>query len=179
MQHVHEARYYIARAEELGHSHLWTSYEPILEFLAHFRSAINAYAKCFVSAGPGRQRLESSVLFSPYADRLEKHERIIALRNKYVSHSDENECESVAVTKFESDDEVVLHLEYNLMFPFDRLYELRELIRFVELFIIDKQQPHVGAIEREVGKPVRILQGGKMPNPQSQPTPDGAAERNR
>jgi hypothetical protein len=160
MQQVHEARYYIAKAEELGHPHLWRSYEAILDFLAHFRGAINAYSKCFVSAGAGRRRLESSSVFVTDEALLEKHERIIDLRHKYVSHSDENEFESVDMSKSESAEELVLNLEYNLSFPFDRLYELRDLIRLVEVYVVDSQQFHVEAISREIGKPVRILQGG-------------------
>jgi hypothetical protein len=159
MQQIHEARYYIARAEELGHPHLWKSYESILEFLAHFRGAINAYSKCFVSAGVGRRRLEISSVFGTETDRLKKHEGIIELRNKYVSHSDENEFESAGMSKSESAEELVLALEYNLSFPFDRLYELRDLIRFVELHVVDSQQSHVEAIAREIGKSVRVRQG--------------------
>lgn len=159
MQQVHEARYYIARAEELGHPHLWQSYESILEFLAHFRGAVNAYSKCFVSAGPGRRRLESASVFGADADHLKKHERIIDLRHKYVSHSDENEFESVDISKNEGSEELVLNLEYNISFPFDRLYELRDLIRFVERYVVDGQQSHVEAIAREVGKSVRVQQG--------------------
>lgn len=39
MQQIHEAKFYIGRAEELGHPHLLKSYNDILEFLAHFRAA--------------------------------------------------------------------------------------------------------------------------------------------
>ncbi len=159
MQLVHEARYYIARAEDLGHPDLWRSYEGILEFLAHFRGAINAYSKCFVSAGVERRRLESSSVFSSNTDRLKQHERIIDLRNKYVSHSDENEFESVDIFERESAEELVLVLEYNLSFPFDRLYELRGLVRIVEIYVVDSQQSHVEAIARKAGKPVRVQQG--------------------
>jgi len=159
MQQVHEARYYIGRAEELGHPHLWQSYEAILEFLAHFRSALNSYAKCFVSAGPGRRRLESSSIFGTDADFLKKHERIMDLRHKYVSHGDANEFESVNISEEESAGELLLHLQYNISFPFDRLYELRDLIRFVEVCVVDRQQAHIEGIEREIGKPVRVLEG--------------------
>lgn len=159
MQLIHEASYYIKKAEELGHPHLWISYEAILEFLAYFRSALNSYAKFFVSAGPGRPRLESSLVFRNDKDRIEKHSRIINLRHKYVSHSDENEFESVNVTEEDGEEELVLHLQYGISFPFDRLYELRDLIRFLELYVVDRQKSDVAVIEREVGKPVRVLEG--------------------
>jgi hypothetical protein len=159
MQQVHEATYYIRRAEELGHPHLLQSYEAILEFLAYFRSALNSYARCFVSAGAGRIRLESSSVFVNDKDLMTTHDRIIDLRHKYVSHSDENEFESVTVTEEDCEEELVLHLQYGISFPFDRLYDLRDLIRFVELSIVDRQSSHISAIEREVGKPVRVLEG--------------------
>lgn len=159
MQQVLEARYNIARAEELGHPHLFKSYETILEFLAHFRGALNAYSKCFVSGGAGRRRLQPSSIFGTDIDRLNKHKEIIDLRHKFVSHSDENELESVVMSKNESAEELVLTLEYNLSFPYDRLYELRDLIRFVEPHVVDSQQSHLEAIAREVGKPVRVRQG--------------------
>ncbi|WP_147433782.1 hypothetical protein [Acidovorax sp. 93] len=159
LQQVHEARYYIARAEELGHPHLWTSYEAILEFLAHFRGAINAYAKCFVSAGAGRKRLEISSVFGTDTPLIEKHRKIIDLRHKYVSHSDENEFESVVMSKNESAEELVIHLEYNLSFPFDRLYDVQELIRLVEQHVVDAQQSHIAAMARRLGKPVRVQEG--------------------
>ena len=160
MQQIHEASYYIRRAEELGHPHLLQSYEAILEFLAHFRSALNSYAKCFVSAGPGRSRLERSSVFGANADLLKKHDGIIDLRHKYVAHGDENEFESVNVSEEEGAGELVLRLQYNFSFPFDRLYELRELIRFVEVCVVDRQQAHIAAISCEIGKPVRVLEGG-------------------
>jgi|CXWL01.1.fsa_nt_gi hypothetical protein len=159
MQQIHEADYYIQKAEELGHPHLWQSYEAILEFLVYFCGALNSYAKCFVSAGPGKTRLESSSVFAKNSDQIAKHTRIMELRNKYVSHSDENEFESVRVIEEDGEEELVLKLQYNISFPFDRLYELRELIRFVELSIIDRQASHVAAIEREVGKTVSVLEG--------------------
>ena len=160
MQQIHEARYYIRRAEELSHPHLWTSYDAILEFLAHFRSALNAYARCFVSAGPGRSRLESSSVFGADECQLKQHNGIMDLRHKYVAHSDENEFESANVLEEEIAGELLLHLHYGVSFPFDRLYELRDLIRFVEVYVVDCQQTHVAGIAREVGKPVRVLEGG-------------------
>lgn len=159
MQQAHEATFYIKRAEELGHPHLLQSYETILEFLAYFRGALNSYSRCFVSAGSGRTRLESSSVFRNDKDQMTKHDRVIDLRHKYVSHSDENEFESVTVTKEYCEDELVLYLQYGLCFPFDRLYDLRDLIRFVELYIVDRQASHISAIEREVGKSVRVLKG--------------------
>ena len=172
MQQVHEARYYIKRAEALGHPHLWQSYEAILEFFVYFRGALNSYAKCFVSAGPGRSRFEGSSIFGADIDLLEKHNKIISLRHKYVSHSDENEFESINVAEEERKEELLLRLQYNISFPFDRLYELRDLIRYVEVCVVDHQKAHVEAIAREVGKPTRILEGGvsNAPNPSLQRT---------
>jgi hypothetical protein len=162
MQQIHEACYYIGRAEELGHPHLLKSYDEILEFLAYFRSALNSYAKCFASAGPGRKRLESSSLFGADDSRLkQQHNRIIELRNKYVAHSDNNEFESANVLEEETASELTLRLQYKFSFPFDRLYELRELIRFIEGYVVDRQKEHIAGIEREVEKPVRVLEGGR------------------
>ena len=56
----------------------------------------------------------------------------------------------------------MLHLQYKISFPFDRLYELRKLIRIVELHIVDRQKGHLAAIGREVGKPVRVLEGNEL-----------------
>lgn len=159
MQQIHEASYYIRRAEELGHTHLWKSYDPILEFLAHFRSALNSYAKCFVSAGSGRSKLEASSVFQSNDAQLRRHGVIMDLRHKYVAHSDENEFESANVFEEDAPDELVLRLQYDITFPFDRLYELRDLIRFVEVHLVDRQQSHIAAISREVGKSVRVLEG--------------------
>ncbi len=145
MQQVHEASYYIRRAEELGHPHLLQSYDAILEFLAYFRSALNSYAKCFVSTGPGKTKFEKSI-FGSNAQLVVNHERIMVLRHKYVSHSDENEFEAVTVSESQDEEELVLNTEYNISFPFDRLYELRELIRFVEISVVDRQQAHIESI---------------------------------
>jgi len=155
MLQIHEASYYIKRSEELGHPHLWIAYDAILEFLAHFRNALNSYAKCFVSAGLGRTKLEKTV-FGDNIDLLKKHEKIMELRHKYVAHSDDNEFESISVKEIYEDDILTLQLQYGISFPFDRLYELRELIRYVEIHIVDRQTSHAAAIEREIGKPVRI-----------------------
>ncbi|MBT2375524.1 hypothetical protein [Pseudomonas fluorescens] len=159
MRQIHEASYYIGRAEELGHPHLWHSYPQILEFLGHFKSALNSYAKCFVRAGDGRIRLEASSVFKSEDAYLKKHSIIMDLRHNYVAHNSENEFETVSVHEAESPEELVLHLQYGISFPFDRLYELRELIRLVELHIVDRQKVHLTAIEREVGKPVRVTEG--------------------
>jgi hypothetical protein len=159
MRQIHEASFYISKAEELGHPHLWTSYPPILEFFGHFKSAINSYAKCFVSAGKGRQKLEASSVYRSEPTYLEQHTKIIELRHTYVAHNDENAFETVTVREDDAPGELALHLEYAISFPFDHLYELRNLIRLVELHIVDRQQAHLAAIEREVGKPVRVVEG--------------------
>ncbi|MCY1258473.1 hypothetical protein D9M68_47330 [compost metagenome] len=159
MRQIHEASYYIGKAEELGHPHLWNSYIPILEFLGHFKSVLNSYAKCFVSAGKSRNKLEASSIFKSEEACLEQHKKIMDLRHTYVAHNDENEFESVTVREEQAPGELVLHLQYEISFPFDRLYELRKLIRLVELHIVERQKGHLAAIEREVGKPVRVLEG--------------------
>lgn len=159
MRQINEASYYIRKAEELGHPHLWTSYPPILEFLGHFKSAINSYAKCFVSTGKGRQKLEASTVFKSEALYLDQHKKIIALRHTYVAHNGENEFETVKVREEDAPGELTLYLQFEILFPFDRLYELRKLIRLVELYIVDRQKDHLAAIEREIGKPVRVIEG--------------------
>lgn len=159
MRQIHEATYYVTKADELGYPHLWTSYTPILEFLGHFKSAVNSYAKCFVSAGKGRQKLEASSVFQSEAAHLDHHKKIMDLRHTYVAHNDENEFETVTVHEEDAPRELTLHLQYAISFPFDRLYELRKLIRLVELHIVDRQKDHLAAIEREVGKPVRVIEG--------------------
>lgn len=159
MRQIHEASYYIGKAEELGHPHLWTSYTPFLEFSGHFKNAINSYAKCFVSAGKGRQKLEASSLFKAEPTYLNQHTKIIDLRHTYVAHNDENEFETVTVREEDAPEELSLHLQCVISFPFDRLYELRNLIRLVELHVVDRQKDYLAAIEREVGKPVRVVEG--------------------
>ena len=84
----------------------------------------------------------------------------MGLRHKYVAHSDENAFESANVLEEDAPGELVLRLQYDFSFPFDRLYELRALIRLVELHVVDRQQAHIAAISREAGKPVRILEEG-------------------
>ncbi|MNY51688.1 hypothetical protein D3C86_1873020 [compost metagenome] len=81
------------------------------------------------------------------------------MRHTYVAHNDENEFETVTVREEEAPGELMLHLQYAISFPFDRLYELRKLIRLVELHIVDRQKGHLAAIECEVGKPVRVIEG--------------------
>jgi hypothetical protein len=160
MRQIHEAGYYIRKAEELGHPHLWTSYDLLLDFLGNFKGALNSYAKCFVSAGKGRIRLDASSIFNAENPRLEQHKRIMNLRHTFVAHNDENEFESVAVSHEDSPTELVLHLAFQITFPFDRFYELRDLILLVENHVVDRQTGYLSAIEREVGKPVRVLEGG-------------------
>jgi hypothetical protein len=160
MHQAHEANYYIQRSVELGHPHLWeTSYPAILEFLAHFRSALNSYAKCFVSTGAGRMKLEGATVFASDQSLLDKHARIMELRHKYVAHSDANEFETARVVEEANDQELVLHLQYGLSFAFDRMYELRELIQLIGEHIVDKQRVHLDGIAREIGKPVRVREG--------------------
>lgn len=160
MQHIHTARYHIAKAEEIGHPHMMASYEGLFDFLAQFRAALNAYAKCFVTSGVGRTSLKAENVFDGHEDYLIFHNKLIDLRHKYVAHCDENEFEKIIVIEKETEDELVLVLDYGIFFPFDRMYQLRDAIKLVELFIIRKQQMHIDAIKREVGKPVRVQEGG-------------------
>lgn len=37
MRQIHEASYYIGKAVDLGHPHLWDSYPPLLDFLGNFK----------------------------------------------------------------------------------------------------------------------------------------------
>ncbi|MYN38110.1 hypothetical protein GTP55_01865 [Duganella sp. FT109W] len=81
------------------------------------------------------------------------------LRHKYVAHSDENQFEFASIFEENTTEELVLHLEYKLSFPFDRLYELQNLISLVEVYVVDRQRGLLEAIEREAGKPVRVQEG--------------------
>lgn len=159
MRQIIEASYYINKAEKLGHAHLLNSYTSILEFSGHFKSAVNSYAKCFVSAGKGRQKLEAVSIFKSDTVFLNHHKKIMDLRHTYVAHNDENELETVTVREEDAPGELMLHLQIAISFPFDRLYELRKLIRLVELHIVDRQKGYLAAIEQEVGKPVRVIEG--------------------
>jgi len=159
MHQAHEASYYIARAEALGHPQLFDkSYEAILEFLAHFRSALNSYAKCFVSTGPGRMKLVGATVYGNEPSRLAAHDNLMELRHKYVAHSDDNEFERVQVVQIEGDAELVVRLQYGLSFAFDRLYELRDLIEFINAHIVDAQNAHLQSISKEIGRPIRVLE---------------------
>jgi hypothetical protein len=159
MQQAHEARHYIRRAEELGHPELFHSVDGMLEFLLHFRGALNSYARCFVSAGRGKTRLKKESVFSATPQLLELHQKIMGLRNTYVAHCDDNEIERTGVTTTDTPSELTIRLEYNFSFPFDRLYELRELIQHLVGYIVDSHREHLASVERRIGKPIRILQG--------------------
>ncbi|MEE4220646.1 hypothetical protein V2I93_05935 [Pseudomonas viridiflava] len=107
----------------------------------------------------GRQRLEASSVFKCEPSYLDQHKKIIDLRHTFVAHNDENAFETVTVREEDALGELALHLQYAISFPFDRLYELRKLIRLVELHIVDRQEALLASIEREVGKPVRVIEG--------------------
>lgn len=159
MQQIVEAKYYISRAEEIGCPAQFRSLDGIFEFFVYFRSALNCYAKCFVSSGAGRMRLDAKEVFSARPDMRDWHTRIIDLRHKYVAHSDDNELEKISLECSETDTELVVRLQHHFCFPFDRLYELRDLIRFVDGYVVDRQKMHVASIERRIGKSVRIAEG--------------------
>ncbi|AZE47022.1 MULTISPECIES: hypothetical protein [unclassified Pseudomonas] len=65
----------------------------------------------------------------------------------------------MTILEVETFEELGLKLQYEMTFPFDRLYELKELIRLVEMHVIERQQSHLAAVQAEVGKPVRVLEG--------------------
>lgn len=159
MQQIHEAKYFIKRAEELGHPRLFVAWEPMLDFLVYFRGALNSYAKCFVSAGPDKIRLKSTEVFERDSAMLVVHERIIEIRNKYVAHSDDNEFESALVVISDTGQELLARSNYNFCFPFDRLYELRALIAKVETSIADGHMRCAVGMAKRIGKPVRLQQG--------------------
>lgn len=61
----------------------------------------------------------------------------------------------------ETTTELVLSLQYGFSFPFDRLYELRDLIGLLEVHGVDRQQVHISGIGSETGKSVRVLESGR------------------
>jgi hypothetical protein len=159
MQHVIDAKHYIKRTEELAHPHLMRTFDDIWGVLLAFRGAIIAYAKCFASAGKGKIRLEKATVFAAKPGLIAQHQRIIDLRNKYVAHSDDNEMEHTSIEHTDTPSELVIRLNYEVSFPFDRMYELRELIKHLDEYVADGLGRHMKAIERQMGKPVRVLQG--------------------
>lgn len=120
LQHLHEARFYLDGALERCHPPLLTSLEGLYDFLLHFRGAVNAYAKCFVSS-TGHRKLDHGLLFKNEDALLALHKRVMDLRHKYVAHSDENEIDSVDVVVTETDADIHLSMNYNTLFPYDRL----------------------------------------------------------
>lgn len=159
MQQVHEARLYIERTEQLAHPHLMQTIEEIWGVLLAFRGAIISYAKCFTKTGPGKIKLEERDVFAGRPELVDRHRRIIDLRNKYVAHSDDNEMESTSIEPMETQTELVIRLQYGVSFPFDRMYELRELIKHLDGHVADGLEKLVRRIERQIGKPVRIEEG--------------------
>lgn len=159
LQQVHEARHYVDRAGELGHPEQFQSMDGILEFLVYFRGALNSYAKCFVSSGRGKVKLNKSEVFRTSSDYLDRHSKLMELRHKYVAHSDDNEFEKSCLKNSDTESELVVELQYHFSFPIDRLYELRDLIKHLESYVVDCHANHVAGIERQIGKPVRIKEG--------------------
>jgi hypothetical protein len=159
MQQVHEARHYIEKTEQLAHPHLMRTFDELWGVLLAFRGAIISYAKCFAKAGPGKIKLEEEKVFDGKPELIEQHRRIMSLRNRYVAHSDDNEMERTSVQPVDRPTELVIHLRYGLTFPFDRMYELRALIKHLDGYVAEGLGKHVGSIERKIGKPVRIHQG--------------------
>lgn len=156
MQQVLEAKHYIERTEKVAHPHLMNSFDSIWGVLLPFRGALISYAKCFAKTGPGKIKLEEKNVFASRPELMEQHRRIIDLRNKYVAHSDENEMESTSIHTTDSPEELVIRLDYRLSFPFDRMYELRELIKHLDSYVAEGLDRHVSGISRNIGKPVRI-----------------------
>jgi hypothetical protein len=159
MQQVHEASHYISRASSIGRPGQFNTLEGILEFSAYFRAALNAYAKCFVGAGPGRLSLDGKAVYRDREAYASQHERLMLLRNKYSAHSDENELEGARADFEETEETITVRLRYEFTFPFDRLYELRDLIKYLEEHVADLHAKHVESVSRRLGKSVRILQG--------------------
>jgi hypothetical protein len=159
MQQVHEAKHYIGRTEQLAHPERMQTFDEIWGVLLHFRGALNSYAKCFVRAGTGKTMLKALTVFATNPELMDPHQRIMDLRHKYVAHSDDNEIEKTSFESTDTPSELVIHLEYALSFPFDRMYELRGLIRYLDVYVAEGVEKHVSGIARRVGKPVRILQG--------------------
>lgn len=159
MQQICEAKYYISRAEAIGHPKQFQSLDGIFEFLVYFRGALNSYAKCFVSSGSGKMRVDATEVFRTRPNLLGWHSRIIDLRHKYVAHSDHNEFEKSSLECREADSELLVRLQYHFSFPFDRLYELRDLIRHLDIYVVDRHKEHIASIERRIGKSVRVQEG--------------------
>jgi hypothetical protein len=159
MQNAFEAAYFIRRAEELGHPHLFVSLEAIMDFWAYFRSALNSYAKCFVSAGQGRMRINAMQAYAENSARMTAHDRLIALRHTYVAHNDENEMENPSFGVKEAGGRVLVRLNSDWSFPFDRLYELRDLIQGLQEFIVERQRGCIAGLSRRIGMPIVILEG--------------------
>ena len=161
MQQVHEAVYYIGRALHLGHPEQFSTLEGQLEFLLYFRGALSAYSKCFTSTGLGRMSLDGNSIYKARPNLKLQHDQFIVLRNTYTAHSDDNELETVQAIANETDDEIVVYLNYAFTFPFDRLYELRDLIGYLESEIIDRHTRHVQKLNNQVGKATRVAQGDR------------------
>lgn len=164
MQQVYEASYYISRASSIGRPEQFNTLEGILEFSAYFRAALNSYAKCFVGAGRGRISLDGRAVYRERETLFSQHENLMLLRNKYAAHSDENEFEEAHTDFEETEETITVRLKYEFTFPFDRLYELRDLITYLEEHVVDRHAKHVESVSRRLGKSVQILQGDDRPN---------------
>src|SRR5580700_6829038 len=150
MQQVHEAKHYIRRTEQLAHPELMQTLDDIWGVLLHFRGALNAYAKCFLSAGAGKATLKAPKVFATKPELVDSHLRIMKLRHKYVAHSDDNEMEKTSFASIDTPSELIVHLQYAVSFPFDRMYELRSLIQYLDGYVVEGLEKHVSGIARQV-----------------------------
>jgi hypothetical protein len=159
MQQVHEAQHFIERTEKIAHPENFQTLDGLLEILVYFRGALNSYGKCFISTGHGKKSLDAERVFGDDRDLLERHIRIMELRHKYVAHSDHNEIERTALAITDTPAELRVRFQYNLSFSFDRMYELRGLIKHLTDHVVDAQKKHILGIEQKVAKPVLVQQG--------------------
>ena len=44
-----------------------------------------------------------------------------------------------------------------LAFSFDRLYELRVLIRLIEFYVVESQKKYLAGISKQIGKPITAV----------------------
>lgn len=159
MQQVHEAQHFIEQTEKIAHPQNFQTLDGLLEILVYFRGALNSYGKCFIGAGHGKKSLSADRVFGSDKDLLEQHTRIMELRHKYVAHSDHNEIERTALEITDTPTELRVRFQYNLSFSFDRMYELRGLIKHLTDHVVEAQKSHISGIERKVGKPVMVQHG--------------------
>lgn len=121
---------------------------------SRFTSAIVTYCRCFGSSGPGIPSLDHKKVYANDPKNRAVHDRIQAIRNNFVAHTDQSDIVLLNFAVKEEDDRILIKHLFSISLPSGEFPDFLGAMKKLEDFVVGRLNKQLDALSATKGKPI-------------------------